>query len=225
MQPLNTDSFTPQVKICGLTSVKEAQACAQLGAAAVGCVFYPKSPRHLSIQRAAEICAALPPEVKTVGVFVNESFSAIMAKVERCRLSAVQLHGRESPELVKRLRRENLIVIKALFTTSLPELADAPRYEASAFLAECGGGALPGGTARAWDWRKALPLADTGPVILAGGLSPLNVVQAVEACLPAGVDVSSGVEKAPGRKDLGKVKSFIEAVSRCTYILKTKRIF
>lgn len=225
MRSSSTDPYTPQIKICGLTSVEEAQACAQLGAAAIGCVFYPKSPRHLSVRSAAEICAALPPEVKTVGVFVNETFSNIMAKVKHCRLSAVQLHGRESPQLAERLSRENIIVIKALFTERAPGLADAPRYGASAFLVECGGGVMPGGTARTWDWGQARPLAETRPVILAGGLSPDNVSGAIAACGPAAVDVSSGVEKAPGRKDLVKVKSFIEAVSRCTSMIKTGKIF
>ena len=95
--------YIPQVKICGLTLVEHALKCADLGADAIGFVFYPKSPRHLTDDRAGEICSAVRDRVKTVGVFVNETFSSIMNRVECCQLSAVQLHGQESPELVRRL--------------------------------------------------------------------------------------------------------------------------
>jgi len=206
--------YKPQVKICGLTNVEQALGCAALGADAIGCVFYPKSPRHLTEQQAKGICTAMPKGVKTVGVFVNETLSYIMRKVERCRLTAVQLHGQESPELVKRLLNENLMVIKALFLETAPALKAAQNYEASAFLVECGRGTRPGGNALTWDWKQAKQMAPIYPLILAGGLSPENVSLAVAACSPAAVDVSSGVEKSPGQKDLEKVKAFITAISR-----------
>ncbi|MEW6673622.1 MAG: phosphoribosylanthranilate isomerase [Thermodesulfobacteriota bacterium] len=225
MKPSPPILFKLQVKICGLTSAETAAACADLGADAVGCVFFPKSPRHLSEPRAAEICRALPPAVKKVGVFVNESFSKIMRKVERCGLTAVQLHGRELPELVHDLLKENITVIKALFSAGSPSLSDASTYRPSAFLAECGAGVLPGGNARAWDWQQARNICNTYPVILAGGLTPENVSQAIAACRPAAVDVSSGVEKTPGVKDLAKVKAFLDAVSRSGFKRKTEKIF
>jgi phosphoribosylanthranilate isomerase/indole-3-glycerol phosphate synthase/phosphoribosylanthranilate isomerase len=206
---------TPQIKICGLTDVEQALGCAELGANAIGCVFFPKSPRHVSEEQAAEICSALPPRVKKVGVFVNEPFSAIMQKVERCGLTAVQLHGRESSELLKDLGRENLLVIKALFIDREPFLQQVSDYTAGAFLVEYGRGTLPGGNALAWEWEQASGFGRKRPFILAGGLTPENVVEAVSACLPDAVDVSSGVESAPGVKDLGKVESFIQAVSQC----------
>ena len=103
------------VKICGLTRPDEAEACASLGADAIGCVFYPKSARNVTENQAREVSGALPAETMCVGVFVNETFKNIMRKVERCSLSAVQLHGRESPELAARLRGEDLMVVKALF--------------------------------------------------------------------------------------------------------------
>jgi phosphoribosylanthranilate isomerase len=220
-----TKLYKPQVKICGLTSVEAASACADLGADAIGCVFFPKSPRNLTEQRAREICSALPPEVKKVGVFVDETYSAIMRMVERCGLTAVQLHGRESPDLVNALLAENILVIKALFTAGAPAFSDAQKYRASAFLVECGKGVLPGGTALTWDWQQARKISETYPVILAGGLSPGNVSQAIAACRPAAVDVSSGVEKAPGIKDLAKVKAFLESVSGCTIEKYLTRIF
>ena len=215
----------PQVKVCGLTSVDEAIGCADLGANAIGCVFFPKSPRHLSEIQAKEISMALPSEVKTVGVFVNESFSNIMHKVEFCGLNAVQLHGQESPELVSRLQKENLLVIKALFIEGKPTLDEAKIYEASAFLVECGKGFLPGGNALEWDWAKVKNFGCKYRLILAGGLAPENVFHAVSVSMPDAVDVSSGVEFSPGRKDLGKVKSFLKAVSLCQLKKDLRKIF
>lgn len=215
----------PQVKVCGLTSVEEAVGCADLGANAIGCVFFPKSPRHLSEIQAKEISMALPSEVKKVGVFVNESFPNIMHKVEFCRLNAVQLHGRESPELVSKLLKENLLVIKALFIEGKPTLDEAETYEASAFLVECGRGVLPGGNAIEWDWKKVKSFGNKYPMILAGGLAPENISHAISVSMPDAVDVSSGVESASGQKDLGKVKSFLKAVSMCELKKTLRKIF
>lgn len=205
--------------------MEAALACARLGAAAIGCVFFPKSPRNLSDAQAHEICRQLPPDIQKVGVFVNEGYDGIMRKVDRCALTAVQLHGRESPELVDALRANHILVIKALFAESEPMFSEAYKYHASAFLVECGKGVLPGGTALAWDWQQARSVSQKHPVILAGGLSPDNVSQAIAAGLPAAVDVSSGVEKAPGVKYLSKVKAFGEMVSRCTFKTGFPKIF
>jgi len=225
MKPSPTELYKPQVKICGLTSAAEAAACAELGADAIGCVFFPGSPRHLSDGLARNICRALPAEVAKVGVFVNESYDRVMQKVERCGLTAVQLHGRESPDLVQALMNQPLAVIKALFAAGAPGLSEARKYRASAFLVECGAGVLPGGNALTWDWRRARTISKTYPVILAGGLSPDNVSEAMAACLPAAVDVSSGVEKAPGIKDLARVRAFLDAVSACASEKYLPRVF
>ena len=206
---------TVQVKICGLTRPHEAVACADLGAHAIGLVFYPKSPRHVEIQQAAAIVRSLESRVTTVGVFVDAGFDAVMETVQACGLSGVQLHGGESPGLVDRLRAEGLVVIKALFANREPYLARADRYGPSAFLAECAGGPLPGGNAKVWDWTEAKALGAAHPLVLAGGLGPENVCAAVAAASPAAVDVSSGVEAFPGRKDPEKVQRFIEAVRSC----------
>jgi len=215
----------PRVKICGITRVQDALRCAELGADAIGCVFYPKSPRHLSRDQARDICAATPDHVKTVGVFVDETFSSIMAYVEYCHLSTVQLHGKEPPELVRRLRRENIHVLKALFADGYPTFDDAPKYPASAFLVECGRGKHPGGNALAWNWEAAKNFGKEYPLILAGGLDPENVVPAVQMSAPWAVDVSSGVESAPGRKDFSKVAAFMKAVSGCGFKKHAKNIF
>jgi phosphoribosylanthranilate isomerase len=213
---LNPEPRNPspiQVKICGLTRVDEAVACARAGARAIGCVFCPKSPRCVSASVAGDICRKLPPEVTCVGVFVDESFDVVMATASQTGITAVQLHGLESPELVERLRREGLFVIKALFADRAPGFEQALHYEASAFLVECGQGPLPGGNARVWNWGQAAPIGERFPLILAGGLSPQNVAHAVGEACPGAVDVSSGVEASPGCKDIRKVEEFIAAVA------------
>jgi len=205
----------PQIKICGLTDTSQALECAAFGVNAIGCVFFPKSPRNLSQAQAKEICTALPREITKVGVFVNESFSFIMRKVEKCGLTAVQLHGHESPGLVKQLRKQNLKVIMGLFMSREPGLDKAENYDADAFLIECGKGKLPGGNAKTWDWSSAKSFGEKYPLILAGGLSPDNINSAIAQAQPDAVDISSGVELTPGKKDMKKVKKFIEKVKTC----------
>ncbi|MFC1858239.1 phosphoribosylanthranilate isomerase [Thermodesulfobacteriota bacterium] len=219
------ENDSPQVKICGLTKVDEALECAALGAHAIGCVFFPKSPRNVTEAQAREICMALPKKVVKVGVFVNETFDKIMKKVEQCALTAIQLHGQESPTLVKRLREGKLIVIKALFSERQPAFEEASNYEASAFLLECGKGALPGGNAIQWNWDKTLGFGRRYPFMLAGGLAPDNVAEAIASGSPDVVDVSSGVETSPGRKDPAKVRAFMETVHRCKVEKRLRRIF
>ncbi|MBU8848356.1 MAG: phosphoribosylanthranilate isomerase, partial [Desulfobacterales bacterium] len=185
---------TPWVKICGLTDPENALECVNLGADAIGLVFFEKSPRNVSIQRAAQISKTLPDHIFTIGVFVDESYDRIMEKVNRCTLKGVQLHGNEPPDLVDKLLKENLLVVKALFAAKKPFLAQAYRYEnASFFLIEYGKGGLPGGNAESWNYELSLQLKTKKPLILAGGLHPGNICQAIKAARPAGVDVSSGV--------------------------------
>jgi phosphoribosylanthranilate isomerase len=222
---MTKQQIIPHVKICGITRVQDAVRCAELGADAIGCVFYPKSPRHLTKDRARGICSAVPDHLKTVGVFVDETFSSIMHHVEYCHLTTVQLHGKEHPGLVRRLLEENIPVIKALFIGGNPTVDDAAKYPASAFLVECGRGKLPGGNALGWNWEAAKNLGKEYPLILAGGLDPENVATAVQMSAPYAVDVSSGVESSPGRKDFVKVAAFIKAVSNCGLRKHSKNIF
>ena len=206
------NEVTPQVKICGLTRPRQARDCADLGADAIGLVFFPKSPRNVTIEQARTIVAALPPMVAAVGVFVNASFDFIMERVNRCGLSMAQLHGRETPELALRLMNEDVGVIKALFVDGTPGLSDAGAYRADAFLVECAKGPLPGGNAMVWEWGAALDFGTRHPLVLAGGLAPDNVADAIGAALPAAVDASSGLEASPGHKDLDKVARMLAAV-------------
>lgn len=203
----------PQIKICGLTDVQEACDCAALGADAIGCIFYPKSPRHVTDNQARDIVNALPSHTAVVGVFVNTPFDEIMKKVDMCGLTGVQLHGQESPDIVDKLREENLLVIKALFEKSQPDFEGVSLYHSSAYLVECGIGKLPGGNALSWNWGKARSLSNKYPLILAGGIDETNVTQAINEVLPDAIDISSGVEISPGRKNIMKVKSFISKVT------------
>lgn len=211
----NNPAPRPQIKICGLTSAREAEACARAGADAIGVISFPKSPRHIDDQQIRRITSALPQSVCPVGVFVNEGFERIMQAASVGGLRAVQLHGQEAPDLVEALSAEGLIVIKALFVNARPGLEHVTRYPAAAFLVECAGGPLPGGNAMQWNWSDARRLSRKRPVILAGGLTPDNIRLALASGNPDAVDVSSGVESAPGRKDIGKVKAFCQIVATC----------
>lgn len=201
-----------QIKVCGLTETETAEACAALGIDAVGLVFYPKSPRFVSNRRAAEIAAAVTGKAAIVGVFVDEPLDSLMEKVHQCGLTTVQLHGQEPPEYVLRLKQADLTVIKGIFQEREPTFKQAALYDPSAFLVECGRGRLPGGNAHVWNWAAAREIRTERPVIIAGGLSPVNVDQAILLGRPDAVDVSSGVEAAPGKKDLDKIKAFLAAV-------------
>lgn len=200
----------PVIKICGLTRPDNALACVQAGADAIGLVFFDKSPRNVTMDQASAITDILPGSILTCGVFVDESYEFIMERVERCHLTAVQLHGQESPALVERLAKQNIRVIKALFAAKKPNLSDASLYTAASFcLVEYGQGTLPGGNAESWDYGLSTQLAAQVPLMLAGGLSCDNIEQAIRLANPRAVDVSSGVEKAHGLKDIAKVTAFI----------------
>ncbi len=217
--------YSPQIKICGLTRENEALACAEAGADAIGFVFYPKSPRFVSDDQAKGICDALPSSMAKIGVFVDESLEAILRKYRFCGLTGIQLHGGETPEFIEELSREGVWVVKGLFTRKSPSLSDVAKFKASAYLVECGKGKLPGGNAMAWDWSEAFEFGMRHPLVLAGGLTPENVEQAISQGLPDAVDVSSGVESSPGRKDPDKAATFIENVRRSAvyYAEKNKK--
>ncbi len=210
LQTLADPDKRPWIKICGLTDPDNALACSLLNPNAMGLVFFQKSPRNVSVNQAISITTVLPRNILTIGVFVDNSFQDIMEKVNQCALKGVQLHGKESPELVDRLKKENLFVIKTLFAAKKPYIRQAKDYlTASALLVEYGQGILPGGNAESWNYEISCRINVKCPVIIAGGLSPDNVARAVKTARPFGVDVSSGVEKTPGIKDLNKVESFI----------------
>jgi len=198
-----------RVKICGITSAGDALASIEAGADALGFMFYEPSPRHLNIRAAAEIIRELPPFVARVGVFVNPSEEQARRAIGECGLDTLQFHGDESPEFC---RRFSLKTIKAFRIRDETSLAPLREFSSEAWLLDSYVPGKLGGTGAQFNWKLASAAAKLNPaIILAGGLTPENVRQAIAEARPYGVDVSSGVESVPGKKDPAKVRAFIEA--------------
>ncbi|MDD9304296.1 MAG: phosphoribosylanthranilate isomerase [Desulfobacter sp.] len=221
MKPKNPHPFflnktRPLVKICGLTQPKNALACVHAGADMIGLVFFKKSPRNIEFDKAKQITSALPVSVLVCGVFVDEDFDTIMQTVEGTGIQGVQLHGSEPPLLAEQLSHQGLVVIKAFFAARKPDFSLVKTYEyADLCLVEYGKGVLPGGNAETWDYGLTQNLTPQVPLMLAGGLSPDNIGQALAQAPPMAVDASSGVELSPGIKDIPKVLAFVEAAKAC----------
>src|SRR5210317_173161 len=196
----------PRVKICGITNIEDALHASAYGADALGFVFYPGSPRFVDPDQARRINAELPPMLTTVGLFVNQSPARIREMVEFCGLNTVQLHGEEEPD---QCSYPPCRVIKALRLKDGMDESVFSAYRVSALLLDAYVPDKFGGTGQCCDWVRATEVASRHRVILAGGLNPENVSDAVRQVRPYGVDVSSGVEKRPGQKDPEKVATFI----------------
>ena len=196
-----------KVKVCGMTSLKDALVAVEGGADAVGFIFYKKSPRSVTMKTVREIVLELPPFVDTVGVFVDETAEQINKIADYCNLDIIQLHGDESPTFCKKIRRK---VIKAFRIKDMQSVKKISNFQVSGFLLDTFSEKLHGGTGKVFDWNLALPAKKFGPVIMAGGLTPNNVQQAVRQIRPYGVDVCSGVESEPGIKDHKKVRAFLK---------------
>ena len=212
------------IKICGNTNLEDAKLAVELGADALGFIFSP-SPRRISPFEAAKITAHVEPKVETIGVFVNQAPSIILDTVHRAGISGVQLHGDEDPAAVRNLlglaqrAKTSLKIYKAVHMATIDD-SFAWNTESSKMLAgmllDSGTPIQRGGTGRTFDWNEAAPLvrmlARRTNIIIAGGLNPQNVRRAVETFEPWGLDVVSGVERAPGKKDPAKLRAFFEAV-------------
>ena len=198
-----------KVKICGMTQLKDALFAVEQGVDAVGFIFYKKSPRAVTMKTVREIITKLPPLVDTVGVFVNESAERLNKIADYCGLDLVQLHGEESPAFCRKIRRR---VIKAFRVKDLQSIKQLEKFPVSGFLLDTFSDDLHGGTGKTFDWNLALPAKKMGPVLLAGGLTPRNILQAVRQVRPYGIDVCSGVEKSPRIKDLEKVRAFLKNI-------------
>ena len=201
-----------RVKICGITTWGDARLSVDLGASALGFNFYPSSPRAISPADAWSIIRRLPPFVETVGVFVNWPPLAVGALARALRLGAVQLHGDESPKEVAELVRRNR-VIKAVQVGLGFRLAGLARYRcADGILLDGFKRGLHGGTGRTLDWSLARDAGRYGRIILAGGLTPENIAEAIRVAGPYAVDLASGVESRPGRKDPARLRALFAAV-------------
>jgi phosphoribosylanthranilate isomerase len=199
-----------KVKICGITSVADALGAAEAGADLIGLMFYERSPRYVPFARAAEIAKALPPFISRVGVFVNPDADTVMRAIGECGLSLLQFHGEEAPAFCTQF---GLMSMKAFRVRDADSLLALPDYETDAYLLDAYSPDAHGGTGAKFNWDLAIAAKQHDrPIFLAGGLTPENVAQAVQQVAPFGVDVSSGVESAPGKKDPAKVRAFIQAV-------------
>ncbi len=200
-----------KVKICGITTIEDALAAVEFGADALGFVFYAESPRCITPQEARKIIDRLPPFIPTVGVFVNETPAKIQDIITSAHLQVVQLHGEEPPEQCILWRPS----IKAFRVKDFVDLKPLEQYKCmSAYLIDTYTPSSYGGTGQIFNWDIALEAKKFGPIILAGGLTPENIEKAVRWVMPYGVDVSSGVEFKKGKKDLHKMKDFIDKARR-----------
>jgi phosphoribosylanthranilate isomerase len=195
------------VKICGLTRLQDAEAAVAHGASAIGFIFWPGSPRFIDPYRARTIAKTLPPFVSTVGVFVNQTSGYINEVASLVPLSVVQLHGDEPPAFAAQLSRP---VMKAV--TRLESAREWPKHVTLLF--DVNDPVKRGGTGRVADWTTAAALARERRIVLAGGLTPENVADAVAAVQPFGIDVSSGVEASPGIKDERRIAALFAAINR-----------
>ena len=199
-----------KVKICGLTSAADAQAAVEAGADALGLMFYAGSPRHVSIQAARSIAAALPPHIIRVGVFLDPDPSGVFAAIEACGLNLLQFHGAETAEFCAQF---GIMTLKAFRLRDAASLLPMAGFQADAFLLDSYVPEKPGGTGETFNWDLALRARNFGkPIFLAGGLTPQNAAQAVRKVQPFAVDVFSGVEQSPGKKDAQKMRDFVAAV-------------
>lgn len=200
-------------KICGITRIEDALAAVEAGADAIGLVFYPQSPRAVTVQQARAIIAALPPFISTVGLFVNASRCELNETLDAVPLDMLQFHGDETPEQCDGYHRP---FIKALRVQAGDDIAASCRLysRASGILLDTFVAGVPGGTGETFDWAL-IPSGLEKPIILAGGLTSANVAQAITQVRPYAVDVSGGVEKSKGIKDHDKIRAFMSAVHGC----------
>lgn len=198
-----------RIKICGITRLADARVAVNLGVDALGFIFYPKSPRYIRPSAAAAIISKLPPLIAKVGVFVDETEKNIRSIIDTTGIDTLQLHGNEPPRFCANF---NLPVIKAFSIGPGADLSILRQYKVSAFLLDTWHPDHRGGTGRVFDWSIAKEAAVQYPIILAGGLGPVNVQEAIEMVCPYGVDINSGVEIKPGVKNPHKMREVLGIV-------------
>jgi phosphoribosylanthranilate isomerase len=201
-----------KVKICGITNLPDARAAAEAGADVLGFVFYDRSPRFVSFEAAAAIIRELPPFIVKAGVFVNAPEDSVCRAIRECGLNLLQFHGDEAPDYCVQF---GLMSMKAFRIRDAASLHALRRYPTDAWLLDAYNPDRLGGTGEVLNWDLAREAQNWGhPIFLAGGLTPENVAEAIRRARPYAVDVSSGVEASPGRKDPAKIKAFIQAATQ-----------
>lgn len=196
------------VKICGITNLEDALCAAENGAVAVGFIFYPPSPRSIRPEDVARIIEKLPQHLVKVGVFVNEDALIVKKIFAECGLDMLQFHGDESPAYCAQFSKE--LVIKALELQTAKDIEKAGRYDVAAILADSRHAGLYGGTGRTANWDLAGKIAQ--PLVLSGGLKENNVIEALQKVQPDALDINSGVEEAPGKKDSDKIRRILQII-------------
>jgi phosphoribosylanthranilate isomerase len=198
-----------RIKVCGITNLEDASQAVELGVDALGFIFAP-SPRRIEEKKAKEICDKTPPFISKVGVFVNEDKEVVLRILKDSGLDTVQFHGEEPPEYCREFKAEGVKIIKTFRVKDRESLKNLPYYEVDAYLLDTHLKGVKGGTGKTFNWDLALEAKKLGkPTILSGGLNPDNVRSAIEKVRPYAVDVASGVEKEPGRKDYEKMRKFV----------------
>jgi phosphoribosylanthranilate isomerase len=202
-----------RVKTCGIATLDDARRCAALGAWALGLVFWPESPRAVSLETAEEIGAELRRRTEVVGVFVNASLDQLATVADRVGLTMLQLHGEEGPAYCAEVgRRTGCRVMKAVRVKGAAQVRGLRAYRTDFHMLDAFVPGSPGGTGQSFNWELARLHEDPSRVVLSGGLTPDNVAQAIAAARPFAVDTASGTEAAPGRKDPAKLEAFFRAV-------------
>ena len=202
-----------RIKVCGITEPEDARIAVAAGADGLGFIFVPQSPRHIDPDTVRKITRELPPLVDAVGVFVDEEMEVVEEIMQYCCLSFIQLHGSETPDYCEKI---SCRVMKSFSIGQATKSEDfAPYAEAvSGFLLDTFHKDMAGGTGQTFDWQLLEHIKPPGPIVLAGGLTPDNVGDAIRQVKPFAVDVNSGVEYQPGRKDPDKLRSFVQAVRK-----------
>ncbi|MCP4296549.1 MAG: phosphoribosylanthranilate isomerase [Proteobacteria bacterium] len=201
-----------KLKVCGITRLDQALEISSLGVDALGFVLYPPSPRYIQPQLIKNIISELPPLLKTVGVFVDEKIEHIKSILDLTGLDLAQLHGDESPEYCRDLTNMGVSWIKAFRIKTKIDFSILEQYRSQSFLLDAWSEAEYGGTGKTFNWDLARPAAKRYDILLAGGITPENVTLAIQQIQPYGIDVSSGVESAPGIKSISKIKTLINNI-------------
>ena len=213
-----------QVKICGLTNQEDALCAAKLGAAALGFIFYSPSPRNIDPEHARKIISALPAELVKVGVFVNQSVAEVKRITEYCCLDMIQLHGDETSEYCRQFPAAQ--IIKAVELKNETDLVYVSSYDVAAILVDSRYDGLYGGTGMKANWELACRIRDKKPLVLSGGLNEKNIAEAIQTVSPAALDINSGVESEPGKKDHAKLALIFDIIRHADVELnKTQLIF
>ncbi len=208
--------FEPKVKICGITNSEDAKLAIDMGADILGFIFYDKSPRNVSPEVVAQIVSELPIVVGAAGVFVNEEFDKVKEIVEKCNLSWVQLSGDETPEYCEQFKFINVRTVKTIHVRGIEELEKTNNYPTDAVLLDSYVDGKYGGTGKQFDWdmlKNVVAYMDKR-IFISGGVGPQNIREAYEMML-YGVDICSGVESEPGKKDPKKLKELFEVINSC----------